>query len=89
MRRYKDYVEPTPVSAERARYLLRNMNGEWFRFNLSNKQHPRHEDGITDGENAFIKQLWRLKGGQTYEQVITRIAQGKPPAKRNLSFNRG
>ncbi len=86
MRRRDWDIEECEVSAERARYLLRNMNGEWFRFNLRGKRHPRHEDGITDGENKYIKRLWRLKGGQTYEQVITRIAQGKSPAKRNAPF---
>jgi len=85
--RRRDWVEfEEVVSVDRAKYLLRNMNGEWFRFNLSNRRHPCHEDGITDGENKYIKRLWRLKGGQTYEQVITRIAQGKSPAKRNAPF---
>ena len=82
MARSKNWTAPTPVSIERAKYLLDSMVDGCFRFNwLRTVTQEVYEDGITKSENQFIKQVWGRKGRSTYTDAVVRIANGTDSKK--------
>ena len=70
------------MTAERARYILDNtVYGSFryaFRRGCAGAGAVLHDDGITEAEDAHVREVWdRMPGDTCYHDAVVRIARGE------------